>query len=153
MKLESVVKKIQKRIPGVTIHTEDRPSAFKGGTSAKHWFAYNGKIASFYSCDHRGASNFHIRRENDHSDSMTDYFAGSFYDNATQMINTLCPLPPKFPAGSLVRGKNNKRAGRLGIAGRYGLVTHVNSYSCYTLLMTDTGREERYSYERDLEAA
>ena len=151
MKIESVIKKIQKRMPNVLIHAEASPSAFRGGTSAKYWFAYKGKIASFYACDHRGASNFHIRRENDHSDSMTDYFAGSFYDNATQMINTLCPPPAKFSAGSLVVGKNNKRADRLGIAGRLGIVTNVNSYGCYTLLMSDTGQEERYSYERDLQ--
>ena len=147
MKLESVIKKIQKRMPGVTIHTDRRQSG--GG---KHWFAYEGKIASFYSCEYRGTSSFHIRRENDHSDSMTDYFAGSFYDNATQMINTLCPPPAKFPPGSLVMGKNSKRADRLGIAGRVGIVTNVNSYGSYKLLMSDTGLEERYSYERDLEA-
>ena len=146
MKLESVIKKIQKRMPGVLIHAEGRMS---GG--AKHWFTYNGKIASFYSCEYRGTSSFHIRREDDHSDSMTDYYAGSFFDNATQMINVLCPPPAKFPAGSLLVGKNNKRADRLGIAGRYGIVTSVNSYGCYMLLMSDTGHEERYSYERDLE--
>ena len=147
MKLESVIKKIQKRMPGVTIHTEG--AAGKG--RSKYWFAYEGKIASFSSCEYRGASSFHIRRENDHSDLMTDYYAGSFYDNATQMINTLCPPPPKFPVGTLVKGKNNKRASRLGFAERCGLVTHVNHYGCYMLLMSDTGLEERYSYERDLE--
>lgn len=148
MKLESVIKKIKKRMPGVTIHTKGAV----GRGSAKHWFAYEGKIASFSSCEYRGASSFHIRRENDHSDMMTDYFAGSFYDNVTQMINTLCPPPAKFPIGSLLKGKDNKRANRLGIAGRVGIVTSVNSYGCYMLLMSDTGQEERYSYERDLEA-
>ncbi len=143
MKLESVIKKIQNRMPGVTVHTDGR----------KHWFAYEGKIASFYACEYRGTSNFHIRRENDHSDSMTDYFAGSFYDNATQMINTLCPPPAKFPVGSLVKGKNSKRAERLGMSGRVGLVTQISKYNGYKLLMSDTGLEESYAYERDLEAA
>ena len=143
MKLESVIKKIKKRMPGVTIHTNGR----------KHWFAYEGKIASFYACEYRGTSNFHIRRENDHSDMMTDYFAGSFYDNATQMINALCPPPAKFPVGSLVKGKDNKRANRLGFANRVGLVTKVSTYGQYVMLMSDTGLEETYSYERDLEAA
>ena len=141
MKLESVIKKIQKRIPGVTVHADGR----------KHWFAHEGKIASFYACNYRGTSNFHIRREDDHSDSMTDYFAGSFYDNATQMINALCPPPAKFPVGTLVKGKDNKRAGRLGMSGRVGLVTQISTYGSYKLLMSDTGHEESYSYERDLE--
>jgi len=83
---------------------------------------------------------------------VTDYFAGSFYNNVTQMINTLCPLPAKFPAGCLIRGKDNKRANRLGIARRIGIVMKVSSYGYYTLLMADTGIEESYSYERDLEA-
>ena len=143
MKLESVIKKIKKRMPGVTVHTDGR----------KHWFAYEGKIASFYACEYRGTSNFHIRREDDHSDSMTDYFAGSFYDNATQMINTLCPPPPKFPVGTLVKGKDNKRANRFGMAGRVGLVITIGAYGQYIMLMSDTGLEENYSYERDLEAA
>ena len=143
MKLETVIKKIQSRMPGVTIHTDGR----------KHWFAYEGKIASFYACEYRGTSNFHIRREDDHSDMMTDYFAGSFYNNATQMINTLSPPPPKFPVGSLVRGKDNKRANRFGMSGRVALVTDISKYGGYKLLMSDTGLEETYVYERDLETA
>ena len=144
MKLESVIKKIQKRMPGVEVESAD---------GRKYWFEYEGKIASFYTCEYRGTSNFHIRRVDDHSDMMTDYFAGSFYNNATQMINALCPSPPKFPVGSLVKGKGNKRAGRLGMSGRTGLVTQINKYGSYKLLMSDTGLEENYSYERDLEAA
>ena len=45
------------------------------------------------------ARSFHIRRENDHSDSMTDYFAGYFLDNASQFFNTFCPPPPKTSPG------------------------------------------------------
>ena len=141
MKLESVIKKIKKRMPNVVVHTDGR----------KHWFAYEGKIASFYACEHRGASSFHIRRENDHSDMMTDYFAGSFYDNATQMVNALCPPKPKFPVGSLVKYKDNKRTYRYGNTGRMGLVTQHSAYGAYRLLMSDTGEEELYCYERDLE--
>ena len=144
MKLESVIKKIQKRMPGVTIHTDGR----------KRWFTYKGKVASFYVCDDGShTAGYHIRRENDRSDMMTDYFAGSFYDNATQMINILCPPPPKFQVGSLVRGKDNKRAKRMGMSGRVGLITHIGHYGTYKLLMADTGVEEPYSYERDLELA
>ena len=141
MKLDSVISKINKRMPGVTVHNDGR----------KHWFAYEGKIASFYTCEYRGTSSFHIRRENDRSDMMTDYFAGSFYDNATQMINALCPPEPKFSIGSLVKYKDNKRTKRHGNTGRMGLVTQHTAYGAYRLLMSDTGEEELYSYERDLE--
>ena len=140
-KLESVIKKIQKRIPGVTIYADGR----------KYWFTYGGKVASFLVCEYRGASSFHIRHEDDHSDSMTDYFAGSFYDNATQMINTLCPPPPKFPTGALIRGKDTKRANRLGVAGRVGIVESISKYGDYLILWCDNYKHERYAYERDLE--
>jgi hypothetical protein len=53
---------------------------------------------------------------------MTDYHAGSFRDNITQVCESLLPPPPKFPVGSLVRGKQNKRAIRQGYAGKVGLV-------------------------------
>ena len=115
-------------------------------------FSARGYVASFNTGYGDRATGFHVRREDDHSDSMTDYFAGSFYNNCTQMLNAIDPPPPKFSEGTLVRGKNNKRANRLGVAGRTGLVTKVNSYRCYNLLMSDTGQLERYSYERDLEA-
>ena len=68
------------------------------------------------------AHDFHVRAANDHSDLMTDYHAGSFRDNITQVCESLLPPAPKFPAGSLVRGKQNKRAIRQGYAGKVGLV-------------------------------
>ena len=47
----------------------------------------NGRVLSFYK---NGGGNdivcINVRRENDHSDSMTDYSAGSFYDNLSQAI-------------------------------------------------------------------
>ena len=71
------------------------------------------------------ARGFHIRRENDVSDLMTDYFAGYFVDNAGQFCNHFCPPPAKFAVGSLVRGKDNKRANRLGYAGKVGMVVEA----------------------------
>ena len=73
------------------------------------------------------AHNFHVRGVNDHSDLMTDYHAGSFRDNITQVCESLLPSPPKYPVGSLVRGKQNKRAMRQGYAGRVGLVMEANA--------------------------
>ena len=74
------------------------------------------------------ASNWHIRKENDHSDSMTDYFAGSFFDNVTQLINYVKPPAPKFELGTLVKGKDNKRANRQGYANRVGVVIRAGRY-------------------------
>ena len=68
------------------------------------------------------ASNWHVRRIDDQSDPMTDYFAGSWLDNLTQLINYVKPPEPKFPAGSLVQAKDNKRAQRRGYAGKVGTV-------------------------------
>lgn len=65
---------------------------------------------------------FHRRRADDHDDLMSDYHAGSFRDNLTQVLHSILPPPPKFTPGQLVRGKSNKRATRHGFAGRVGLV-------------------------------
>ena len=99
-------------------------------------FKYNGYVGSFLA---NGAStndpgaleaeacNFHVRGENDHSCPYSDYHAGSFRNNITQVCESLLPSPPKYPVGSLVRGKQNKRATRQGYAGRVGLVMEANA--------------------------
>lgn len=74
------------------------------------------------------ASNWHVRRVDDHSDSMVDYFAGSFMDNVTQLINYVKPPAPKFELGALVKGKDNKRANRQGYANRVGVVIRAGRY-------------------------
>jgi len=74
------------------------------------------------------ASNWHVRREDDHTDSMVDYFAGSFMDNVTQLINYVKPPAPKFELGTLVKGKDNKRANRQGYANRVGVVIRAGRY-------------------------
>jgi len=97
------------------------------------------------------ASNWHIRNIDDHTDSMVDYFAGSFRDNLTQLINAVKPPEPKYPVGTLVKGKDNKRATRQGYAGRLGIVTNSGQYMY--LNWTD-GKQDSYriSYpERDFE--
>ena len=99
-------------------------------------FEHNGYVGSFLAngarVDSAGAldaeaCNFHVRGVNDHTDLHTDYFAGSFRDNITQVCESLLPSPPKYPVGSLVRGKQNKRAMRQGYAGRVGLVMEANA--------------------------
>ena len=72
---------------------------------------------------------FHIRSVGDVSDPYTDYHAGSYRDNLTQVLHSLLPPPPKYPAGSLIRGKANKRATRCGYAGKVGLVMKADGGS------------------------
>ena len=74
------------------------------------------------------ASNWHIRKENDHSDSRVGYFAGSFFDNVTQLISYVKPPEAKFEIGALVKGKDNKRANRQGYANKLGVVTRNGRY-------------------------
>jgi len=50
---------------------------------------YKGHVVSFGNQRNNGeetASMFHTRRVNDHSDPMTDYFAGTFHKNLNQAI-------------------------------------------------------------------
>ena len=72
---------------------------------------------------------FHIRSVGDVSDPYTDYHAGSYRENLTQVLHILLPPPSKYPAGSLVRGKANKRATRCGYAGKVGLVMKADGGS------------------------
>jgi len=125
-------------------------------------FEHNGYVGSFLAngaCTDedqmdREAHNFHVRAVNDHSDLMTDYHAGSFRDNITQVCQSLLPPPPKFPAGSLVRGKQNKRANRQGFAGKVGLVM-PNSSNGYARVAWTGETQPKWGWatfpERDLE--
>jgi hypothetical protein len=69
-------------------------------------------------------SSFHTKGVGQESDPQTDYFPGTYWSNATQLIDRLSPPPSKFTPGVLVRGKaENKRAKRHGYAGKTALVT------------------------------
>ena len=127
-------------------------------------FEHNGYVGSFLAngrCSDEDqmdadAHNFHVRRCNDHSDLMSDYHAGSFRDNITQLCHSMLPPPPKFVAGSLVRGRDNKRANRQGFAGLVGLVSAPTGHGgyCYVDWMGPNAPKTTYkvSYsERDLE--
>lgn len=102
------------------------------------------------------AHNFHVRRCDDHSDLQSDYHAGTFRDNITQVCESLLPPAPKYPAGSLVRGKQNKRAIRQGYAGKVGLVV-PNLGSRYAKVAWIGETEPKWGWatypERDLELA
>jgi len=150
MKFETFIKKVKSHL-GVEIHGLEDPNG-------KYWFQYEGQIGSFRKqekWDKPGvfeASGFHSRRVDDHSDIMTDYFAGSFHDNASQMLHWFKPPAAKFPVGTLVRGKGNKRATRQGYAGKTGLVMEASTYPKVQWLGEEYPPRYNYGYpERDLE--
>jgi len=94
------------------------------------------------------AHNWHARRVNDHSDPMTDYFAGSHFDNITQLIHWVKPPAPTFKVGDLVKGKDNKRAQRRGYAGRLAIVEEINgSTGKYFYPKWVDGKQDTYRFE------
>ena len=152
MKVGKAIKKIEKYL-GVKVEY----------SGCRYTFQYGNEVGSFLANGHAGgmgadameadACNWHRRRVNDHSDMMTDYHAGSFRDNLTQVLHSMKAPPPKFPAGSLVRGKNNKRATRCGYAGMIGLVVEAGEYSKIQWVGESApGPNGRYP-SRDLEKA
>ena len=148
MRHDKAVKKVEKAL-GVKVEQMGR-----------RWgCVYDGHVLSWISSprwdnkDVLEASNWHIRREDDYSDSLVDYFAGSYRENVTQLINAVKPPEPKFPVGSLVQGKENKRAQRQGYANRLAIVTEAGQYM---YLKWVSGKEDVYriSYpERDFKLA
>ena len=146
MKKQTLLKKIAK----LGLEVDDN------GTRC--YIVHNGKIASwFYQNDyHSGepyALNFHIKSVGQESDPYTDYYPGYHLDNATQMLQTLVPPPAKFPVGSLVRGKQNKRAQRSGYAGKVGLVTEAGGSNYCRVEWVGEAKNNPYNNypERDLE--
>ena len=158
MKLEKAIKKIEKAL-GVKV---ERPTDGRG----RHYFQYGNRVGSFLTQTKWGeredvtygpiegeweAMNWHSRREDDHSDYQTDYFAGTYWDNCTQLIQSLKPPTAKFPVGCLVRGKQNKRAQRQGYAGKTGLVTESGQYMKIKWLDYETRWDYLTYPERDME--
>ena len=129
MKVSAALKKTRAYFKKLGVDIEISDPREIGGW--KWSFEHNGTVGSFgvngmTVCDPHvldgDCTLFHVRSVGDISDPMTDYYAGSFRDNLTQVLHSLLPPPPKYPAGSLVRGKANKRAIRMGYAGKVGLV-------------------------------
>ena len=139
MRVEKAIKKIEKAL-GVKVQSDESKSNNPYYNS--YWFEYENNVCSFrtqqaYGEDENGdygpldyadAMSWHIRSRNDHTDLMTDYFAGYFVSNCTQLIRACKPPEAKFPVGTLVRGKQNKRATRQGYAGKIGLVMKAGQY-------------------------
>ena len=153
MKVGSAIKKVEKYL-GVKVEY----------VGHRYTFEYDGVVGSFLANGYGGdpwspeamearGCNWHRRSVGDQSCLHTDYHAGSFRDNLTQVLHSMKAPPPKFPAGSLVRGKNNKRATRNGYAGRVGLVVEAGEYSKIQWIGERMdGRNGRYP-SRDFERA
>tara|TARA_R100000808_G_C2149565_1_gene157991 strand:- start:1074 stop:1553 length:480 start_codon:yes stop_codon:yes gene_type:complete len=158
MKLESALKKIRNRANRVNLDVEIQEQD-RGHDSIWYVrFEGSNQVVSFYDkCN--GEDRIYlikVTRDGDVSDPHVDYFAGSFVDNITQALNWVAPLPPKYPVGSLIRFKDNKRNTRAKLAGKVGLVTEAQRGGGYKIDVIEQRENPRYDnhyYERDLEKA
>jgi hypothetical protein len=151
MKVKAVIKKIEKTL-GVKVQVTD---------NGRYYAHYDGRVLSFLGQGREGlgtggveadALNFHTRGETDYSDPQTDYFAGTFWDNATQMIHSVKPPEAKFQLGTLVEFKDNKRQVRYGNVGKVGIVVRANG-RYLDVQIAGTGSVQTYISDRDLKAA
>jgi len=116
MKRTTFLKKAKKL--GLTVEENER----------RCYIHHNGTIASWFwqeSYSHPGeleGTNWHTKGEGQESDPYTDYFPGSFWENATQMLNRLVPPGSKHNVGALLKCKENKRNGRYNRIARMGLM-------------------------------
>ena len=154
MKVKTAIKKIEKYL-GVKVTNDHGRFTFVYGDEVGSFLA-NGVAGNDPNVMEADACNWHRRSSNDHSDSQSDYFAGSFRDNVTQLLHSMKAPPSKYPAGTLVRGKQNKRATRWGFAGKTGLVIKNaagNATVQWIGEKMDPLRHNNYYSERDLEVA
>jgi hypothetical protein len=154
MKLAAAIKKIKNRAKVVGLDVEITEQKRSHDSLYYVRFENSNQVISFYSkCN--GEDNIHlikVTRDGDVSDPQSDYFAGSFVDNITQALNWTAPLPPKYPPGTLVRFKDNKRNGRSRLTGIVALVMEAQTGGTYKVQYA--GQKDRYHpyfSERDLE--
>jgi len=133
MKYKSFINKLKKRLG--TNDLDITCDQYAHSPRRKEWLVHQDTIASWYvePSDYRdedselSVSSFHTKGKGQESDPHTDYFPGTYWSNATQLIDRLEPAPAKFTPGVLVRGKpENKRAKRHGYAGKTALVTKAH---------------------------
>jgi len=142
MKNDSFIKKLQKRIPSIHIYAE----------RGKYHAVHEGTLLTWRTSpkwdneDVIEASGFHTKGVDQESCPQTDYYPGTFWDNGTQAIDRLCPPPNKFITGQLVRGKDNKRAKRMGYANKTALVTKAQPGKYVVLEFVGDDKENFRSY-------
>ena len=154
MQLKAAIKKIRSRAQKVNREVYIEESDYHNNNQPKVYvrFEDSNQLLSFWTNSDGSISSPHVQRDGDESDPYTDYFPGCFFDNLTQALNYIVPLPAKYPAGSLVRFKENKRNIRHKLAGVVALVMEAHTGGSYTLKWP--GSEDRYNptySERDLE--
>ena len=154
MKLESALKKIRNRAKAVNreVVIDQRDHHNNGRPKVYVHFKDSEQLLSFWTNSDGSISAPHVKRASEESDPHTDYFPGCFFDNITQALNYMAPLPPKYPVGSLVRFKHNKRNNRWNLAGKVALVIQAEAGGNYKLQYE--GSEDRYNpfyAQRDIE--
>ena len=154
MKLENALKKVRNRAKIVDREVSIEQNDYHNNGNVKVWIQFEGsnQLLSFWTNRDGSISAPHVKRAGDQSDPHTDYFPGCFYDNITQALNSIAPLPPKYSVGSLVRFKSNKRNHRWNLAGKVALVIQAEAGGNYKLQYD--GVDERYNpfyAQRDLE--
>ena len=154
MKLENALKKVRNRAKIVDREVSIEQNDYHNNGQVKVWIQFedSNQLLSFWTNRDGSISAPHVKRAGDESDPHTDYFPGCFYDNITQALNSIAPLPPKYSVGSLVRFKSNKRNHRWNLAGKVALVIQAEAGGNYKLQYD--GVDERYNpfySQRDLE--
>ncbi len=154
MKLENALKKVRNRAKIVGREVSIEQNDYHNNGQVKVWIQFedSNQLLSFWTNRDGSISAPHVKRAGDESDPHTDYFPGCFYDNITQALNSIAPLPPKYSVGSLVRFKSNKRNHRWNLAGKVALVIQAEAGGNYKLQYD--GVDERYNpfySQRDLE--
>ena len=154
MKLENALKKVRNRAKILNRGVDIEQNDYHNNGQVKVWIQFEGsnQLLSFWTNRDGSISAPHVKRAGDQSDPHTDYFPGCFYDNITQALNSIAPLPPKYSVGSLVRFKSNKRNHRWNLAGKVALVIQAEAGGNYKLQYD--GVDERYNpfyAQRDLE--
>ena len=154
MKLENALKKVRNRAKILNRGVDIEQNDYHNNGQVKVWIQFEGsnQLLSFWTNRDGSISAPHVKRAGDESDPHTDYFPGCFYDNITQALNSIAPLPPKYSVGSLVRFKSNKRNHRWNLAGKVALVIQAEAGGNYKLQYD--GVDERYNpfyAQRDIE--
>jgi len=154
MKLEAALKKIRNRAKIVDREVSIDQADYHGNGQVKIYarFEDSNQLLSFWTNSDGTISSPHTVRDGLKSDPHTDYFPGTFWNNLTQALNTIVPLPPKYSVGSLVRFKENKRNKRWGLAGIVALVIQAESGGNYKVQYNGSADQYIPFYsERDLE--
>jgi len=154
MKLENALKKVRNRAKILNRGVDIEQNDYHNNGQVKVWIQFEGsnQLLSFWTNSDGTISSPHTVRDGLKSDPHTDYFPGCFFDNITQALNYMAPLPPKYSVGSLVRFKSNKRNHRWNLAGKVALVIQAEAGGNYKLQYD--GVEDRYNpffAQRDIE--